>query len=137
MDDASPLSVSSKSSTRDLLHYLLNSASRDHPHGQFCNRLHEMCGRSTRCNHEQDRPCFTVAAVYFLGLRATALALRGPPTIHNFGRSPALIDRRYTKTRLESKDYSVIGLTVMTRSSIGSTRSLTTPSTVTAVFTGT
>src|SRR2546426_478784 len=53
--------------------YLLNSASRDHPHGQFCNRLHEMCGIVA-----QDATMSKIAGAYCSG------GLR-PPTIHNLG----------------------------------------------------
>ena len=39
----------------------------------------------------------TVAGVYFLRLRAIALALRGPPVFRSFLEKPALIERRYSK----------------------------------------
>ena len=38
----------------------------------------------------------TVAGVYFLRLRAIALALRGPPVFRSFYETPALIERRYS-----------------------------------------
>jgi len=38
----------------------------------------------------------TVAAVYFLRLRAIALALRGPPAMSQVAGLSAVIDRRYS-----------------------------------------